>query len=100
MRCSTAALQLRMMESELAALAASNQQLRSQLDVTVSQLSKASADKLAAQEAAADASERLQQELDVLRSTSEIDADIRRELEASLSQVCQRVRGARRRIIW
>jgi hypothetical protein len=79
-----------MMESELAALAASNQQLRSQLDVTVSQLSRLSADKLAAQEAAADASERLQQELDVLRSTSEIDADIRKELEASLAQVSDR----------
>jgi hypothetical protein len=76
-----------MMETELAALAASNQQLRSQLDATVSQLSRLSADKLAAQEAAADASERLQQELDVLRSTSEIDADIRKELEASLAQV-------------
>jgi hypothetical protein len=82
-----------MMESELAALAASNQQLHSQLDMTVSQLSKVSADKLAAHEAAADASERLQQELDVLRSTSEIDADIRKELEASLAQVCQGFRG-------
>lgn len=79
--------QIRLMEAELNSLAASNQQLRTQLDLTVQQLSKAAADRLAVQEAAAEAAEHLQQELDVMKSAADIDTDIRRELEASVAQV-------------
>lgn len=75
--------QVHTLEAELNALASSNEQLRSQLDIAAEQLSR---NKLAAL-SAADRADQLQQEVDVLRSAADIDGEIRRELEASTEQV-------------
>lgn len=76
-------MQLRTMEVELHALASSNQQLRNQLELATKQTSRS---KLAAQ-SAADGTDQLQQEVDVLRSAADIEGEIRRELESSIEQV-------------
>lgn len=86
--------QLRMMEAELNALASSNQQLRSQLELSSQHVSAAGRDKLAAQDAAAEATGRLQQkltmalqEIDMLRSAGEIEGAVRKEMEATADEV-------------
>lgn len=71
------------MEAELNALASSNQQLRSQLEMATQQLSRS---KVVAQSAAHN-TDSLQQEVDVLRTAADIEAEIRTELEASVEQV-------------
>jgi len=83
-----------MMEAELNALASSNQQLRSQLELSAQQASSAGRDKLAAQDAAAEATGRLQQkltaaqqELDMLRAAADIEGTVRKEMEATVEEV-------------
>eukprot|EP00775_Hariotina_reticulata_P006386 gene6386-6618_t len=83
------AQQLHMLEGELNALASSNQQLRSQLELASAQLSKANKEKLAAQEVSGNAADRaaaLQQELDVLKSAADIEVAIRKEMEMTIHQ--------------
>jgi chromosome segregation ATPase len=93
-----------MLEAELNSLASSNQHLRGQLEAAGQQLAAASRERLAAQEAAAEAASKaaqqaaaLQAEVDVLRSTAEVEAAVRLEMEAANGEVRVIKRGVSRR---
>lgn len=82
------------MEAELNALASSNQQLRHQLELSSQQVSDANRERLAAQDTAAETTSQLQQklsmvhqEVDMLRSAAELEAVVRQEMEATMSEV-------------
>jgi chromosome segregation ATPase len=89
-------MKLQALEAELSALASSNQQVRSQLEASGQQLATAHQERRAAQEAGEAQRRRLatlQQEVEVLKGAADVEAALRRELEA----LNEEVRAARAR---